>query len=306
MYIGIIDDDFRFKTPHYPNLELMKLSAYCKSNKHIVEYFQDYRNYERYSEIYIGKNKNLDDFPDLFLSLARRKTNYVGKAFYGDNYIPMSEEIESCLPDRTIYDMALKKLSKNHPFRVNINKNFVRLQTATEIIIENPNKSILVYDKNAYTYDLFEELEYYKTICFVEPQIYTDLSAAIVFASKQNTATDTTILLDSSVSVSDYLTIGEAKPRAPIYLKIIPDKYAKVGDATAAGIINSYLSEIERMKKLTKGKGKVYNVFTNSKAKYLLNVVNRDGKYQESEVSKHFSQYPALLSTIKQIWREGK
>ena len=306
MYIGIIDDDFRFKAPYFPNLELMKLAAYCKQNRHIVEYFQDYRNYERYSKIYVGKNGHLNDFPDLFLSRAREKVSYVGKAFYGDNYIPMSEEIESCLPDRTIYDMALKKLTRTHPFKININKNFVRLQTAKEIIVENPNKSMLVYDRNAYAYDLFEELEYYKMVCYVEPQIYTDLSAAIAFASKSNTAADTKIILDASVSVNDYLIIGESQPKVSIYLKIIPEKFAKVNDATAAGIVNSYISEIIRMKKLTKGKGKVYNIFTSSNAKYLISMVNDESSHYVDVVNKYFSPYPTLLSTIKQIWREGK
>lgn len=311
MYIGIVDDDLRKKLPLFPNLELMKLSSWHKKNKDIVETFSNYLQYERYSKIYFGKNTIDNDFPELFLSKARKKISYVGKAFFGEKYISLGDDIESCLPDRSVYDSIVKTPGR-FDFKTNLNKNLIRLQTTNNLIVENTNKSFLIYDKEAYKYELLDEIISMGKTQFVEEQTFTDMAAAVKLAENKNVFSNTIVLLDKKLTKEELQDIGQMNLKVPIYNLIIPHNFSSVDLKTGLGIVNSYLSEIKQMFKVTKGKGRLLNTFSGV-PKEIIRLINGDISERiflenTKKIHQYLNQYPNFIAEIRQIGglRDGK
>src|SRR5512147_1427034 len=92
MKIGLIDVDGH----NFPNLALMKISAYHKQKKDTVEWV----TYGDYDKIY--KSKVFTFTNDVSEGLVRSKEIVLGGTGY--NYICLTEEIDKMCPDYSIYN----------------------------------------------------------------------------------------------------------------------------------------------------------------------------------------------------------
>ena len=117
MSVGLYDADFFKYHQTIFNLELMKLSTYYKRKKEITVMAPSFAP-ERYTKFFYRKDFNDGDFQ----SDLNKHDNLVfgGKAFSGNRYIPMKEEIERCAPDVTIYDRYKNQFLEDK----NLNKLF--------------------------------------------------------------------------------------------------------------------------------------------------------------------------------------
>lgn len=101
MSVGLYDADFFKYHQTIFNLELMKLSTYYKRKKEITIMAPSFAP-ERYTKFFYRKDFNDGDFrPDLN---QHDNLIYGGRAFSNNRYVPLSEEIEQCAPDISIYE----------------------------------------------------------------------------------------------------------------------------------------------------------------------------------------------------------
>lgn len=94
MKIGLIDVD----SHHYPNLALMKISAYHKSRGDSVEWWWGFGQYDR---VYMSKVFDWKYTQDMDEPLNAREIVKGGTGYGLDNRLP--EEIEHCEPDYSLY-----------------------------------------------------------------------------------------------------------------------------------------------------------------------------------------------------------
>lgn len=99
MKIGLIDVD----SHHYPNLALMKISAYHKSRGDSVEWWWGFGQYDR---VYMSKVFDDTYTPDMDEPLNAREIVKGGTGYGLDNRLP--EEIEHCEPDYSLYPELTK------------------------------------------------------------------------------------------------------------------------------------------------------------------------------------------------------
>ena len=99
MKIGLIDVD----SHHYPNLALMKISAYHKSRGDSVEWWWGFGQYDR---VYMSKVFDETYTPDMDEPLNAREIVKGGTGYGLDNRLP--EEIEHCEPDYSLYPEMTK------------------------------------------------------------------------------------------------------------------------------------------------------------------------------------------------------
>lgn len=306
MYIGIIDDDLRFRTKWYPNLELMKLASFHKSNRDVVELCTDYRQYERYSKILFGKNLLRDDVPNLFFSKARKKCEYSGLYFTNGIYVPMDKEIEEMRPDTSIYDKINTPEVKMH-----LRRSLVRLQTDKSIVpIDNFNR-FLVYDKDAAIQPLYNELlEIGRTIEFVEPQNFSNLEDAVKFACQKQFNITTIINCNIPLTRDIAQEISGLNFKNSIYFPYIPKKCEDYSELTFAGFLNSVFSEIEYLYKKCPYI-KIQNTHKTFLGRYMIDLINGDARHLKSTFFKEskegcavLSAYPGFLSRINLLRRE--
>lgn len=98
---GLLDWDLtRWQQPTVFNLELMKISTYLKKQRTITKMLERYDD-TRYSKIIVRKDYEDDDYPQEIFN--NPKTESGGLVFTNGLYVPMAPEIESCLPDKSIY-----------------------------------------------------------------------------------------------------------------------------------------------------------------------------------------------------------
>lgn len=247
MYIGLIDDDLRTGKAQFPNLEIMKLSSFHKNNRDLVELVRDYRNYLRYSKLYLRKNKEDDDLPALFLSKARNKCEYDGYAFTNGIYVPMDAAIEKSLPDITIYDKIItNKKEVGSLFSRNLNRTHIRLQTADDIPEPQPKYGYLVHDKNAFQYPLLKELVKKKALInFVETQHFNNLDDAVWFATQKNFMSKINIYYDDVITTFEARELQSVEFKNKIYYKLIPESYKNAHFTLGLDILNYYIEKIE-------------------------------------------------------------
>ncbi len=108
---GIIDADLLDNGTRHPNLALMKISSFLKSNNHIVELIEKYENLEDYSLIYISKVFSFTKIPEWVLSLENIKKG--GTGFYLDGGDNLSDDIEHMMPDYSLYNEYIDKKIRN-------------------------------------------------------------------------------------------------------------------------------------------------------------------------------------------------
>lgn len=123
MSVGLYDADFFTYHQTIFNLEIMKLATYFKRKREITILAPSFAP-ERYSQFYYRKDFNDGQF--------RRDLNkyphlvYGGYAFSNNKYVPLSEEIERCAPDVSIYerykDLFIEDSSQNKAFYTTISR----------------------------------------------------------------------------------------------------------------------------------------------------------------------------------------
>ena len=111
MNIGLIDVDGH----HYPNLAMMKLSAWHKANGDSVEWWWAFGKYDR---VYMSKVFDDTYSPDIPDPVNALEVIRGGTGYGFDNYLP--DEIEHIYPDYSIYpeltkDTAFGFLSRGCP-----------------------------------------------------------------------------------------------------------------------------------------------------------------------------------------------
>jgi hypothetical protein len=101
MSVGLYDADFFKYHQTIFNLELMKMATYYKRKKEITVMAPSFAP-ERYTKFFYRKDFNDGEFrKDL---TQYQNIIYGGRAFSNNKYIPLSEEIEQCIPDVSIYE----------------------------------------------------------------------------------------------------------------------------------------------------------------------------------------------------------
>ena len=94
MRIGLIDVDSR----HFPNLALMKLSAWHKARGNTVEWWWGFGEYDR---VYMSKVFDETYSPDIPEPLNAREIIKGGTGYGLDNHLP--DEVEHIYPDYSMY-----------------------------------------------------------------------------------------------------------------------------------------------------------------------------------------------------------
>lgn len=151
MYIGIFDQDiYLYPSKFIPSLELMKISAYHKKKKDIVEFCVELKDTDKYDKLYLSRNSlSNKDLPTDFL--LKPNIEWVGKGFIG-SYIQLPQEIEETTPDKTLYMnyiQANKNIFSQHTL-VNLISNILSPENIL-LRITNGNNIILDFDKLNYS-----------------------------------------------------------------------------------------------------------------------------------------------------------
>lgn len=99
--IGLIDADLLDGGTRFPNLALMKISAWHRARGHTTRLLTSYEHLGDYKEVYISKVFSRTNVP----TLRKKKGLYRGgTGFYDANAPPLPDEIEHIAPDYTLYD----------------------------------------------------------------------------------------------------------------------------------------------------------------------------------------------------------
>ena len=104
MKIGLIDvDNFYRKAPKFPNIALMKISAWHKAQGHDVEWWFGFEHYER---VYMSKVFDETYTKDVPFCISADEIVKGGTGYGLDNVLPY--EIEHIYPDYSIYPTLTK------------------------------------------------------------------------------------------------------------------------------------------------------------------------------------------------------
>lgn len=111
--VGMIDADLLDGGTRFPNLALMKLSAWHKARGYTTALLTSYDKVCDYKTIYISKVFTKTKVPPL----RRKKNLYTGgTGFYEVNAPSLPNEIEHIMPDYTLYDdYVAEKISQGIP-----------------------------------------------------------------------------------------------------------------------------------------------------------------------------------------------
>lgn len=139
MSIGLYDEDFFKYHQTIPNLELMKIASYYKKKREIVVLSPSIAP-DRYSLFFLRKDYYDGSFPK---ELGEKQNiQYGGLAFSYNKYHQLSEEIEACDADFTIY------LPYRHLFEAELKNNalaYVALKNAAHLRLSLDEKTISPY-----------------------------------------------------------------------------------------------------------------------------------------------------------------
>lgn len=107
MQIAIIDADLIGRKKHrFPNLASMKIAGFYKEKGHTVVLKLDYKDLDKYDEVYISKVFTDTPFPDNIK--PTNKIHMGGTGFYFDDAPNLSDTIEHHMPDYHLYDEWIK------------------------------------------------------------------------------------------------------------------------------------------------------------------------------------------------------
>ncbi|MDR0970519.1 MAG: radical SAM protein, partial [Lentimicrobiaceae bacterium] len=104
MRIGLVDCDKK----NFPNLALMKISAYHKSRGDTVEFIN---YFEKYDKVYLSKVFTFTSYDTTVINCNTDNIFYGGTGF--SNEVVLPDEIEDCIPD---YDLYPKKKGKDYAY----------------------------------------------------------------------------------------------------------------------------------------------------------------------------------------------
>lgn len=142
MSIGLYDADMATYIHTAPNLELMKYSAYYK-NKGEITILSPLFNPAFFNTFVYRKDYDDGDFPDL---LKYDNILYGGLSYSNNKYVPLPDEIESLIPDTTIYDKMMDSFGNSkknrETFKVCLNSRHLRLSLDGETIWSDFEKQI--------------------------------------------------------------------------------------------------------------------------------------------------------------------
>ena len=190
--IAVIDADIVGKTKHrFPNLAVMKISAYHKSQGHEVELVDDYSlltffGMPQYDKIFLSKV--FTDTPVEEWVLQLPNISWGGTGFFYDKAPKLPNEIEHIMPDYHIYDKWIEKCiskgAKKEEFKYYtdysigfltrgcfrqcefcVNKNYKRCETHSNIVeFYDPTRPKLCFlDDNFFAnpkwYEIIQEVK---------------------------------------------------------------------------------------------------------------------------------------------------
>ncbi|SHJ10799.1 hypothetical protein SAMN02745163_01321 [Clostridium cavendishii DSM 21758] len=102
MRIGLIDADLMDNGTRHPNLALMKLAGYYKSNGHEVTLiYNNYKEVKKYDKVFISKVFSFTNVPKWVIELEHVKIG--GTGFFPDGGEDLSPEIEHHMPYYDLY-----------------------------------------------------------------------------------------------------------------------------------------------------------------------------------------------------------
>lgn len=111
MKIGIIDADLLDNGTRHPNLALMKISGFMKSQGNDVSLIMSYQSLEQFDVIYLSRVFTFTNVPDWVIALPNVKIG--GTGFFSDGGENLPDEIEHHMPDYSLYlDYANGEIAK--------------------------------------------------------------------------------------------------------------------------------------------------------------------------------------------------
>lgn len=123
MSIAFYDADFIANIENcYFNNSLMKLSTYYKQKKEIVNLITDLSKAHLYSKVIYWQDREDIEFSPLLSQIEN--VEFYGLAFTNGRRIQLAEEIERCLPDKSLYLRVIDRmtLTKKEEFRIKKNQ----------------------------------------------------------------------------------------------------------------------------------------------------------------------------------------
>ncbi len=159
MSVGLFDADFFRYHQTIFNLELMKMSTYFKKKREITIMAPSFCP-ERYTHFFYQKDFNDGIFPKELNQY--KNVTYGGFAFSNNNYVPLKEEIEMCIPDTSIYErykddfvedtftneINFKTLTRGIHFRLSLNGKDIWKDFERQIPSSIKGRVFFVHDYN--------------------------------------------------------------------------------------------------------------------------------------------------------------
>lgn len=99
--IGIVDADLLDNGTRHPNLALMKISGFYKSQGHLVTLLKSYNDLNSFDKVFVSKVFTFTNVPEGIASLPNVEIG--GTGFFDDGGENLSDEIEHHMPDYDLY-----------------------------------------------------------------------------------------------------------------------------------------------------------------------------------------------------------
>lgn len=113
--VGIVDADLIDKGTRFPNLALMKISAFNKSNGNTVTLLTDYSSIPEYDKVYISKVFSFTKTPDLS---SFSNVELGGTGFFDIHSPKLPEHVEHMKPDYSLYTPYIESLISSGEKRI--------------------------------------------------------------------------------------------------------------------------------------------------------------------------------------------
>lgn len=103
--IGVIDADLIDNGTRFPNLAVMKISAYKKKKGNEVSLLTSYNNIQQFDEIFVSKVFHKTRLPNF----VHKNVHFGGTGFYDVDAVHLDNEIEHTKPDYSIYNEYIQQ-----------------------------------------------------------------------------------------------------------------------------------------------------------------------------------------------------